>query len=162
MKITYLFIVLVVIFSMLLSGCSSAEIAPKILNGDVVAVQARTAQWVIQSARDGVAGSSIYNFGNLYLFNAPIGSNIGFVPVDTAKTFSIVNVCNGNMSNCSTFEDLIKYLTAMGWKRVTVIPKVFSNGATLESLASMANTMFTPVIIPAVAPYSPIREGIKQ
>jgi hypothetical protein len=129
--------------------------APAIINGDVQAVGPGAAKFIVDSALNAAPGSSIWFYGNSYLFTAPVAENMGFVALDAAGEAPI-DICGGNIANCKTVTGLLAYLARLGWRQLATLPEYV---VTLSD--DLSTVMVTPVFIPMVSPYSPFETSVQ-
>lgn len=150
-----------VLFMFLLQACGVTTayqgfpeaVAPP--DGQVLALQVRTAEYIVKQALSGVSSTKIYTDGNLYMFMRYLGDGWGFVIVDTTnpdvtKTLGDVG---GNIASAKSVSDLTGYLLTNGWKAVTAsqVPQgvkavLVGAGNTLQTAATSLTSF---IVVPA-------------
>ncbi len=137
------------IISLLLSGCAVAQ--------PIQSVGFYSTLQGMISAAQGAPGSFIYSDGNNYLLAWQMGQQYGFVvlnssgdPVNALATL----IGNGQKVNAFTMSDLIKCISASGWRMILPqdLPAAFTDSllsTAAASIASGSRALTSFIILPA-------------
>lgn len=141
----------ILLVAMLLSACAAAE--PALLDGQVVALGARTTALGLQSALAGVPGTHLLTDGKLVLALWPQsglwgGACINCGIADPIGQFRYIAGGQGMAMTGKTAADLAAYLQRNGW---TALPSAMSAMAQPYAafFANISNTITGFLVIPA-------------
>lgn len=140
-KFTSFAMVLVMVISMILSGC--ATVGPAIPNGETLALQPLTALRIITDAAAGCNSCYVWmktfeDGSKGFMFARPFANSWGFTIVSGQPGFweSFLR-SGGEAANPKTFIDLVNDLERQGWARATPadVPAWMKNAAAVATSA---------------------------